>query len=409
MRTPLGRLIVPLLLVVLALALRTRLVAPGPAYAGLVQILPWLALPAAAALGVLFNRARLCAAALGLLAAYAVLPRDAAMLPTDARALGVYSLISILMPALVLALLFTPERGLRGGHGKIVVAQIPFWLLVGWGVVAWAGAEAYPWLLAHLHPGAQPGLLLSLRALALLATAFAAGVVLLVLRGDEDTAALTGTLPFVSAALGMLDRDGMAPVMFGAAGLALVLSLLRSSHDMAFRDELTGILGRRALNERLKGLGRRYVIAMADVDHFKQFNDTYGHDVGDDVLKMVAQQIDDVGGGGIAYRYGGEEFCIVFPGRSIAQCVPHLEAVRRAVGRYRLVLRDSAQRDVPARVAKARRGRRRQPRGAESVSVTISVGVAERSGRCPTPETVVEAADAALYRAKEKGRNCVVY
>lgn len=409
MRTPLRRLIVPLLLLVLALALRTRLAGLDPAHAGLVQLLPWVALTASAALAVLFNRARLCAAALGLLSAYAALPRDAAALLTDATTLSVYSMISILMPALVLGLLFTPERGLRGGRGMLIVAQIPLWFLAGWCVVASAGADAPSWLLAHLRPGAHPASLLSNRAAMLLGTAFVAGLVLLELRGDEDTAALTGTLPFVSVALGLLDREGMAAVMFGAAGIALVASLLRSSHDMAFRDELTGILGRRALNDRLRGLGRRYAIAMVDVDHFKQFNDIYGHDIGDDVLKMVAQHLDTVGGGGIAHRYGGEEFCITFPGRNVAQCIPHLEAVRRAIGRYRLVLRDSTQRDVPARVAKARRGRRRQPRGAETVSVTISIGIAERSARCPTPEAVIEAADAALYRAKEKGRNCVVY
>ena len=58
---------------------------------------------------------------------------------------------------------------------------------------------------------------------------------------------------------------------------------------MAFRDELTGLPGRRALNERLQRLPRQYVLAMTDVDHFKKFNDTHGHDVGDEVLKLVAQ------------------------------------------------------------------------------------------------------------------------
>jgi diguanylate cyclase (GGDEF)-like protein len=88
--------------------------------------------------------------------------------------------------------------------------------------------------------------------------------------------------------------------------------MMGTSYDMAYRDELTGLLGRRALNDRLKGLARQYVIAKMDVDHFKKYNDTHGHDIGDEVLKMVARQIGAVGGGGTAYRYGGEEFCVVF-------------------------------------------------------------------------------------------------
>jgi len=71
--------------------------------------------------------------------------------------------------------------------------------------------------------------------------------------------------------------------------LMLVVAIAHEAYLMAFRDELTGLPGRRALNERLQRLGRQYVLAMADVDHFKRFNDTHGHDVGDQVLKMVGQ------------------------------------------------------------------------------------------------------------------------
>jgi len=195
--------------------------------------------------------------------------------------------------------------------------------------------------------------------------------------------------------------------MLGAAGLSLIMSLVRSSYDMAFRDELTGLLGRRALADRFKELGGHYVIAMVDVDHFKKFNDTWGHDVGDDVLKMVAQRIDRVGGGGTAYRYGGEEFAIVFAGKDVKECEPHLQAVRRAVGRYRLALRDLKGRKISKEEAAARRGRRKQPRAAKSVSVTVSIGVAERDEQRAKPEDVITAADAALYRAKQKGRNCL--
>ncbi|MDP0971523.1 diguanylate cyclase, partial [Klebsiella pneumoniae] len=85
----------------------------------------------------------------------------------------------------------------------------------------------------------------------------------------------------------------------------------------AFRDELTGLPGRRALNERTQRLGRNYVLAITDVDHIKRFNDTHGHDVGDQVLRLVASKLSKVNGGGRAYRYGGEEFAVVFAGKSL--------------------------------------------------------------------------------------------
>ncbi|MER3423211.1 MAG: GGDEF domain-containing protein, partial [Nitrospiraceae bacterium] len=78
---------------------------------------------------------------------------------------------------------------------------------------------------------------------------------------------------------------------FAAAGLVLTLAVLQTSYAMAYHDDLTGLPGRRALNETLLKLSGRYTIAMVDVDHFKTFNDQYGHDVGDQVLRMVASHV----------------------------------------------------------------------------------------------------------------------
>nr|WP_272890386.1 GGDEF domain-containing protein [Stutzerimonas stutzeri] len=185
--------------------------------------------------------------------------------------------------------------------------------------------------------------------------------------------------------------------------LMLVVAIAHEAYLMAFRDELTGLPGRRALNEKLQRLGRQYVLAMADVDHFKSFNDTHGHDVGDQVLKMVASRLRKIGGGGRAYRYGGEEFTLVFPGRSIEECLPHLEAVRQSVESYALQLRDANSRPKDDRQGRMARGKA----AAGQVSVTISIGVAERQGEQRTPDEVIKAADQALYSAKKAGRNCV--
>ncbi|MCS3902809.1 diguanylate cyclase (GGDEF)-like protein [Methylohalomonas lacus] len=186
-----------------------------------------------------------------------------------------------------------------------------------------------------------------------------------------------------------------------AALVILTFGLLQDSYRMAFRDELTGLPARRAMQHKLNTLGNEYAIAMLDVDHFKKFNDTHGHEVGDQVLKMVASHLGAVTGGGTAYRYGGEEFTIIFPRRNIKQCIPHLSKVRENIENYTLVLR---RRERPRKAEKGRRQRGRNP-PTKRVSVTISIGVAERNQKWTTPRDVMEAADKALYRAKEKGRN----
>jgi GGDEF domain-containing protein len=104
------------------------------------------------------------------------------------------------------------------------------------------------------------------------------------------------------------------------SGLILLVSILQDSHNMAYRDDLTGVLSRRAFNEHLNGLGRRYVIAMLDLDHFKQVNDSYGHDVGDQVLRMAGAKLRSVGKGARVYRYGGGGICHCLSGEKQRPC-----------------------------------------------------------------------------------------
>ena len=198
-------------------------------------------------------------------------------------------------------------------------------------------------------------------------------------------------------------RHSALTVLSSLMMLALVVSVAQEAYQMAFRDELTGLPGRRALNERLQRLGQQYVIAMADVDRFKAFNDTHGHDVGDEVLRLVASRLRRVGGGGRAYRYGGEEFALVFPGRDLEHCMPHLEAVRLSIEGYPLQLRDRPNRPKDSEQGRQRRG----ANAATSVSVTISIGVAQRLITQRAPEEVIKMADQALYSAKAAGRNCI--
>lgn len=171
------------------------------------------------------------------------------------------------------------------------------------------------------------------------------------------------------------------------------------SYFLAYRDELTGLPSRRALNQLALSLGRKYTLAMLDIDHFKKFNDTYGHDIGDQVLKLVASKLAKVKGSGRVFRYGGEEFTIVFPGKSAEQAKPALEAVRQAVEDYKIVIRQAVRTTKQARTAK-------KNSQVKTVSVTISIGLAARPSKQNFEQTL-KLADQALYRAKKSGRNKV--
>ena len=194
---------------------------------------------------------------------------------------------------------------------------------------------------------------------------------------------------------------------FAAAVLMFAGALVETSYRLAFLDELTGLPGRRSFNQELPALAGNYSIAMVDVDHFKRFIDPYGHDTGDQVLRMVAGRLARVGGGR-AFRHGGEEFAIIFAGQNVEDCTEHLEELRVAIARSSFMVRgpDRSQRRRDER-RYAKPGRRPVGYARTRTAVTVSIGVAEASARLATPELVMEAADQALYYAKGQGRNRV--
>ncbi|MGC8492313.1 MAG: diguanylate cyclase [Syntrophobacteraceae bacterium] len=193
----------------------------------------------------------------------------------------------------------------------------------------------------------------------------------------------------------------LSTLFFSTGGLILTVSVIEASYVMAFHDELTGLPARRSLNELLLKMGNKYSIAMLDIDFFKKFNDRYGHDVGDEVLRMVASKIAGVNGGGKPFRYGGEEFTVVFPGKSRQDALPHLEQLRSIIQSAGFVIR---ARNRPRK----KPGKPKATKGVQkTVAVTISIGVAERDTKHSSPPEVIKAADKALYRAKKAGRNRV--
>ena len=191
-------------------------------------------------------------------------------------------------------------------------------------------------------------------------------------------------------------------LLLAAVATGLLIGVFEDAYRLAFHDELTGLPGRRALDESLRNLAGTYTIAMADIDHFKRFNDRHGHDAGDQVLRMVADELARVGGGGRAYRYGGEEFAIVFSGRAVAEVRQALEDLRKNIAERKFALRG------PDRPKKRPEKPKRRTAAAKKVTVTVSIGAAAVTSRRSTPGAVIKAADRALYRAKRAGRNRVV-
>ncbi len=191
------------------------------------------------------------------------------------------------------------------------------------------------------------------------------------------------------------------PVFFSLSALFLLSGLYGLTWRRAYLDELMGIPGRRGFEESLRRLGRHYAIAMVDVDNFKHFNDRYGHQVGDQILRFVAARLRKVPFGQ-TFRYGGEEFALIMPGHKVQGVVPLLEELRQSIESSTFTIRGKN------RPSQKPRRKDRPPGGKEEVGVTVSIGVARKSLLHPTPEAVLGAADEALYRAKQMGRNRVV-
>ena len=377
-----------------------------PSLSGLKVYAPYFLFVVGAALAIGFNRGRALFALITLVIAYAAqqlwLQKGLGSLPARA----VYAAITVFVPLNLALLAVVRERGIFNLHGvarlTFIAAQV---VLTAW-VLSASQTEIADWAYQKFldavpfSAGRIPQFAAAVIGLGVL-TAMAATLA----TGSPLAAAFAAAIVAFSIGAHVPNATVTYSIFIAAAELMVAVAVLQDTFRMAFRYELTGLPSRRALNERLAGLGSDsdYAVAMIDVDHFKSFNDTYGHDTGDQVLRLVAAHIDEIGGGGLAYRYGGEEFTVLFPGKGMEEALRHLEALREEIESYRMALRGG---DRPRK----RKGSKRQRGGwrdKDTVSVTVSIGVAESNGRLATPQAVIEAADRALYRAKEKGRNNV--
>ncbi|MFH0872796.1 MAG: GGDEF domain-containing protein [bacterium] len=376
-------------------------VASPESLSGLIRVYPYAVLGVGLFLGWRFHRTWLIFSLLVLTLADRALLHCAAG-PPAAGSRILFNSISLLLPLNLAALSLTTqrERGILTSRNLITLALILFQFLLAMGIYRYcptgAGGEAIKlksvtgpitW-----SPVSQSGLLAFGLAFLLLTARF------LLRRGAIESGFFWA---LIASFLGLnVNRIGdLSTFYFSTAGLILVASFIETSYSMAYRDELTSLPSRRALNEALLQLGNRYTIAMVDIDQFKQFNDRHGHEAGDQVLRMVASQLEMVSGGGRAFRYGGEEFAVIFPGKSLKEALPPLVALHRAIPATNFTLRGKGRPRKRPEVAKPSSAVRKQ------VPITVSIGVAERDAKYTEPDQVIRAADRALYRAKEGGRN----
>ena len=390
-------LFVPEAPLLVAAALLVTLPSLRPAAIGLVAFYPYTVLAAALLLGFRFNRSRLVfTAALLVLTQYVL---DGGVATPEQRLF--FHATTFLLPINLALVALLPERG------TVTPAGLFRWVLIAVQVTVVAFlARSFPTeatavlrtrflpsVLSDWTPLAQP---------ALVAFFAISGVLVLAWLREPQSPIRAYAYAFVATFLGLTWRAAGPgqEIWLATAGLVLVVAVIEASYMMAYRDGLTELPGRRALNEALPRLSGQFSVAMVDVDHFKRFNDTYGHDAGDHVLRLVAARLAHAPGGATAYRYGGEEFALIFPGKGAEECTPHLEELRETIETSRFTMR---RRFRPRAKPNAPKGRKTR----EAIVITVSIGVAEKNHRHSTPDQVVQAADKALYRAKEAGRNRV--
>lgn len=316
------------------------------------------------------------------------------------RKIILYDLLCIMIPINFIILNFLKERGILNQHGikrlLFIALQIVF--------VTWLVYSSSTYFRIHIpaidilpfeysSTIKQPLFIIMTLSLIIL-------VVDWVIQGGQLRYAWILILASIMLALHQVNDKQVATIYFILGGIITITAIIIHSYNLAYKDELTQLPSRRALKQKLASLGKTYAIAMADVDHFKKLNDTYGHDVGDDVLKMLATHLSQVEGGGKAYRYGGEEFTVVFTGKDAKNAAVYLEALRTTI--------DS----TPFTIRHKKRPRKKPENnntvsGTESLNVTVSIGVASIANS-QSPQDVMKAADKALYKAKKNGRNQVI-
>lgn len=313
-----------------------------------------------------------------------------------------YLLLVSLIPINYLFNFLSRERGILNQYGirRFVILAVQLYC------IAWLLEHPYPLIKEYisLSPFNHSILKITNITQPLIAAIIISALFILVRLLQTPSILVSGVLSSliaITTAVHFFQQPQLATIFILLAGLLIISSITINAYSLAYLDELTNLPSRRALTQNTSTLGKRYCIAMVDVDHFKKFNDKYGHDIGDQVLKKLASQLRQVRGGK-AFRYGGEEFTVLFPNKNLHEARLFCNELCTKVANSPFMLRNKKRPKTKQPDTKKRKQYEAKP-----LTITISIGLAERSQDLVTAEEVIKQADKALYKAKNNGRNQV--
>ncbi|RTR33356.1 GGDEF domain-containing protein [Shewanella atlantica] len=369
----------------------------------LMQISPYIMLPLVIFLSQPFNQGNSGLLAVVMLLGYYLIQNHLTFpLIAEVDKLSSWLIIIGLQLSLFVIHLL-PERRLLSKSGVNFLLLLTLQLIIGFiAIKAISAAEIDLLWRTYLKPiealSSSPYLLLMFSVLLTVTSFF-----VVVFRNDSSDHIVFTNLLFSTLCLYSFNTPVIPELCFSLAATFMLVHIMTSSHELAFVDQLTELPGRRALEIELKHLSGLYTIAMVDIDHFKHFNDNYGHRTGDEVLRLVSLLMSKVSGRAKIYRYGGEEFTIVIKGKNANQSMQYLNKIRSTIENYDMVIRNHQQRPI---IEPNFRLKISKPVDQPTVNITVSIGVADSQNLLSTEE-VIKAADKALYRAKSSGRNRV--
>lgn len=370
--------------------------------APVILYLPYIILGLTSLLALASNHALEAGIAVSMLLVYWLI-QSQLQVPLQSQPAGqVFYLINLLLPCLLLGYEIVPEQSCRQPLGLAAIALSPVLIIITGRLMA-LDSQLFLDSAQQALENSLMGSHLAGTASTLYLAAFCISLWLFTFRQRPLDSSLLGCTLMCYITFGWIHLTSISSFMFTAIGLLLCINLIVSLLSIGYRDELTQIGNRRALKQNAKTLRGSYSVAMVDADYFKQINDQHGHDLGDQALRVIATLLRKSASGGKPFRYGGEEFCLLFKGKSRQEVLDILENIRREIAGYDMVIRDKKHRPRATRQGEKRRGATRRN---SELRLTVSIGVASSDDNAGFDQ-VLEKADKALYRAKARGRNQV--
>lgn len=393
MRKVMG-VLAPIMVIMVAWALAVKAESSIDAIQSLIKVIPYVIALLAIFMSVWYQNSNSFYLVCFILVSYIFISISKNHFPMLTEAV---TMLSILLPINTVWLSFSQERGIFSTYGRnkaVIVSIQLIWVFIN--TMRKSSIAVTQDMISQIFIGIKaPAVVLYILAVGILLSCY------ILKRRYMDLIYVTVLISSIIAFY-FSNRILLVAIFTSAVFVIMVIAMFDVSYSLAFYDTLTGVLSRRALEQELLKLGnRKYAIAMVDLDHFKKINDTYGHDIGDEVLKMVASILNSTFSKAKVFRYGGEEFVVLFTGKGNKEILPQLERARKAVECRPFILRSDKRPD------EKQNKYNKYSRGKGKINITVSIGLAQKTELLKSCYDVIKKADEALYKSKNGGRNCV--